>query len=177
MNTTGYTGLQRPVAPLGHLTDDVVGDPGDGVLGNCRAVDIGEVRGDLTGGQSLCRQRQDDLVDTGQPALAFLDDLRVEAAVGVAGHLDLDRPDLGEYRLGAGSVAGVATTAAGRVVLVIAQVLGHLRVQCSLEHVLGQLVEQPVRADQLDALFLRLSQQSLSQLPLIHLVRHGIECF
>jgi hypothetical protein len=62
-------------------------------------------------------------------------------------------------------------------VLVIAQVLGHLRVQRGLQHILGQLVEQPVRADQLNALFLRLSQQLLSQLPLIHFFRHGIECF
>jgi hypothetical protein len=62
-------------------------------------------------------------------------------------------------------------------VLVIAQVLGHLRGQRGLEHVLGQLVEQPVRADQFDSLFLRLRQQLLSELPLIQFHRHGIECF
>ena len=52
--------------------------------------------------------------------------------------------------------------------LVIAQVLGHLRGQRGLEHVLGQLVEQPVRANQFDSLFLRLRlrQQLLSELPL-----------
>src|SRR5262245_29748307 len=58
-----------------------------------------------------------------------------------------------------------------------AQVLGHLRIQRGLEHVLGQLVEQAVRADQLDTLFLRLRQQLLSELPLIHLGSHGFECF
>ena len=99
------------------------------------------MRGDLTGRQSLCRQRQDDLIDTGQPTLTLLDDLRIERAVGVPGHLDLDRPDLGEHRLGPGAVARVAAATAGRVVLVIAQVLGHLRVQRGLQHVLGQLVE------------------------------------
>jgi hypothetical protein len=53
-------------------------------------------------------------------------------------------------------------------VLVIAQVLGHLRGQRGLEHVLGQLVEQPVRGNRFDSLFLRLRlrQQLLSELPL-----------
>jgi hypothetical protein len=46
-----------------------------------------------------------------------------------------------------------------------------------VEQVLGQLVEQPVRADQLHSLLFRLSQQLLSQLPLIQFHRHGIECF
>ena len=51
---------------------------------------------------------------------------------------------------------------------VIAQVLGHLRIQRDLEHVLGQLVEQPVLADQLDTLFPRLRKQLLSELPAIN---------
>jgi hypothetical protein len=55
--------------------------------------------------------------------------------------------------------------------------LGHLRVQRGLEHILGQPIEQPIRANQLDALFLRLGKQPLSELPLIHRSSHGIECF
>src|SRR5262249_3814610 len=55
--------------------------------------------GDLTGGQTRCAQRQDDLVDPGQPALSVRDDLRLEGGLGVAGHLDGDRPDLGEHGL------------------------------------------------------------------------------
>lgn len=51
--------------------------------------------GDLTGGQTRCVQRQDDLADPGQPALSLRDDLRLERGLGVAGHLDGDRPDLG----------------------------------------------------------------------------------
>jgi Domain of unknown function (DUF222) len=86
-----------------------------------------------------------------------------------------DRIDLWVAKFGC--LAGVAATAPGRVVLVIAHMLGHLRVQRGLQHILRELVEQPVGADQLDALFLRLRQQLLSQLPLIHFVRHRIECF
>jgi hypothetical protein len=33
----------------------------------------------------------------GQPVLSLLDDLRLERGLGVAGHLDGDRPDLGEH--------------------------------------------------------------------------------
>ena len=133
--------------------------------------------GDLARREPLGGQRQHDLVDATQPPLALLDDHRIEGAVGVAGHFDLDRADLGEHRLGPSPIAGIARPAPNGVVFVIAQVLGHLRIQRDLEHVLGQLVEQAVRADQLDALFLRLRQQLLSELPLIHFGSHGFECF
>jgi hypothetical protein len=53
-------------------------------------------------------------------------------------------------------------------VLLIAEVLAHLRVQRGLEHVLGQLAQQPARADQLDVLLLRLLHQLLSKLSLIN---------
>jgi hypothetical protein len=46
---------------------------------------IGEVRGDLTSRQTLCSQGQHDLVDTGQRALALLDDLRIERAIRIPG--------------------------------------------------------------------------------------------
>ena len=49
-------------------------------------------------------------------------------------------------------VAGVAAVAADRIVLVIAEMLRHLLLQRGLQHPFGQLVQQPVRADQLDAL-------------------------
>ena len=44
------------------------------------AVDVGEVRRDLPGRQTLRRQRQYDLVDPCQSTLTFLDDLRIERA-------------------------------------------------------------------------------------------------
>ena len=155
---------QEVAAPLGHLLDHLVGDLRDGVLGHGGPVDVIEMRGDLAGRESLGGQRQYDLVDTGQPSLALLDDHRIEGAVGVPRHLDLDRADLGEHRLGPSPIAGIARPAPNGVVFVIAQVLGHLRIQRGLEHVLGQLVEQAVRADQLDTLFLRLRKQLRSEL-------------
>jgi hypothetical protein len=38
-------------------------------------------------------------------------------------------------------------------------------------------LSKPVRADQFDALFLRLRQQLLSELPMIQFHCHGIACF
>jgi hypothetical protein len=52
--------------------------------------------------------------------------------------------------------------------LLIPQMLGHLGVQRRLEYVLGQLVEQSARTDQLDVLLLRLLQELLSKLLLIN---------
>jgi hypothetical protein len=69
---------------------------------------------------------------------------------------------LGEHGLGSGAVADVARPGADcttGIVLLIAQVLGHLLVQRGLQHRLGQLLEQPVRAGQRQALFLRQPDQ------------------
>ena len=53
-----------------------------------------------------------------------------------------------------------------------------IRIQRRFEDVLGELIQQPVRAHQLDALLLGLSQELFGQLLLIHLGRcHGIQCF
>ena len=65
------------------------------------------------------------------------------------------------------------------IMLLIPKMLGHLGVQRNLEHVLGQLVEQPTRTDQLDVLLLGLLQELLSQLLLIndicsHLPDHSV---
>ena len=64
-------------------------------------------------------------------------------------------------------VARVAAVAAGRVVLVVAEMLAHLGLQRGLEHRLGQPGQQPARADQLDPLGAGLLHQLLRELLLI----------
>ena len=135
------------------------------------------MRRDLPGGQSLGGQRQHDLIDAGQPTLTLLHDHRIKVTVGVSRYLDLDRPDLGKHRLRSAAVAGIAAAAPGRVMLVIAQVLGHLGIQRGLQHVLGQLIEQAVWAHQLHTLFFCLGEQLLGKLLVIHIDRHRFECF
>src|SRR4051794_14295576 len=65
--------VQRPVLPLGHALDDLVGDRGDRLPRDIGPVDLAQVGLDLAGGQPLGRQRDDQLVDTGQPPLTFGD--------------------------------------------------------------------------------------------------------
>ena len=84
--------------------------------------------------------------------------------VAVPGHLQLDRPDVGQHRLAGGAVAAVTRPAASRVVLLIAQVPGHLLSQRPLQHRLGHLRQQPIGAQQLGPLRLRLAQQLIGEL-------------
>lgn len=48
--------------------------------------------------------------------------------------------------------------------LLVTEMLGHLRFERRLEHPLGEPVQQTIRAVQVDALFLRLLQQLLREL-------------
>lgn len=61
--------IQGPVLPLAELVEDGIGDPTDRVLGDARAVDLGEVRLHLAGRQALRRQAQHQFVDARQPPL------------------------------------------------------------------------------------------------------------
>jgi len=110
-----------------------------------------KVRADLPGGQALGIQRQHHLIDTRKPPLALADDLRLKRAIPVPWNLDghLARR-LGQHRLGPGAIAHVPRRRLA--VLVMAQVLGQLLVQRRLQHRLGQLLEQPIRAGQRQAL-------------------------
>ena len=116
---------------------------------------------DFPGREPLRAQRQHDLVNTGQPALPLLHDLRIERRAGVPRHVDLHRPDLGQHGLRAGAVAGVPAPAPGHVVLFVSEVFVHFRFQRGLQDVLRQPVQQPVRADELDALLSGLGQELL----------------
>jgi hypothetical protein len=148
---------------------------GDGVPADRGAVHLSEVCGDLPGGQPARSQRQHDLIDTIQTALTLAHNGRRETALPVAGHLDVHRPDLGDHRLGAGAIARVTAVATHRVVLVIAQVLGHLRLQRGLEHRLGQPSQQATLANQLHTFGAGLLHEFLRELLLINLSRHGLD--
>lgn len=46
----------------------------------------------LSSHEAFCAQRQHNLINTGQPALALLDDLWIERGAGVPWHIDLYPP-------------------------------------------------------------------------------------
>jgi hypothetical protein len=100
--------------------------------------------------------------------LSFPDDLGLERRVDIAGHVNLDRPDLGQHRLRPDPVAGIAMVPPSGMVLVIPEMVAHLRLKRGLEHLLGELVQQPARVHELDSLLPRLRQELLGELLLIH---------
>ncbi|GAA2955114.1 hypothetical protein GCM10020227_22760 [Streptomyces flavovirens] len=102
--------------------------------------------------------------------LPLLDDLRFEGALAVTGHGYLYRADIGQHGLATGSVAAVAAVLPRRVVLVIAEVVGDLALQGGLQEPLGQLLEQPTLAGQLQALGLSAADQLVDEL-VVHLLR------
>jgi hypothetical protein len=150
--------VQRAGGPVVHLLNHLVGDPRDRLLRYRGPVDLSEVRADLPGGQALGIERQHDLVHLGQSSLPFAHDLRLERAGPIPRHVDLDWAGvLGQHRFRPGAVADIARSGTSRIVLLIAQVLGHLLAQRGLEHRLGQLLEQPVRTSQRQTLAKRTS--------------------
>jgi hypothetical protein len=158
-------GVEGSVLPLGHAVHDLAGDGGDGLLGDAGPVDL-----DLTGRQTPRGRRNHHLVDAGQTLLPLTHDLRLEGAVPVAGDRYLDRSHLGEHGLAAGAVAGVAAVLAGRVVLVMAEVVGEIAFQGGLQQPLGQLRQQPALACQPESLGLGPAHQLVDQL-IVHRLR------
>jgi hypothetical protein len=133
------------------------------------------VRRDVAGGHAARGQRQHDLIDAIQTPMPLAHDRRLERAIPITRHLDLDRADLGQHRLGPGAVAGVAAVAAHRVVLVVAQMLTHLGLQRRLEHRLGQPSQQATTAHQLHTIGASLLDEFLRELLLINLSRHRLD--
>jgi hypothetical protein len=122
------------------------------------------VRLHLASGQTLGDQRDDQVLYAGQAPLALAHDPGRKRGVAVAWHLQVDRADLGQHRLGPGAVAGVGAVAAGRIAVGIAEVVGELTLKRTLQHQLDHLLQQPVRADQADPPLAGLGDQPRSQL-------------
>jgi len=74
-------------------------------------------------------------------------DLRFEGGLAVAGRLQLQLAEVAVQVFAAFSVARVAPMVAGRVVLLVAQMIGHLGFQGPLQEGFGQLLEQAVLPD------------------------------
>ena len=142
--------LQRPRAPCRDVLQDGVGDPADGVAADLGGVELGQVRRDVTHRHAAGVEGEDLVVQPGQPSLAFLDQLRLKAAVAVARGADLDGPQIGAHRLGGRTVADIR--AARDTARRVTEVSGQLGLQRRLDHAAGQLRQQPARPGDLLAL-------------------------
>jgi hypothetical protein len=78
--------VQRPGLPGGQALQHPVGDGGDGLPRHVGAVDLGQVRLHLPGGQPLGDQRHHQVLHAPKALLALAHDLWLEGAVAVAGH-------------------------------------------------------------------------------------------
>jgi len=88
------------------------------------------------------------VVEAVEPRLALGDQLRLEAPGPIARHRNLDLALFGQHRLGARAVAAVAAPAAGRVTLLVTQMLAQLRSERAFDQGLLQLLEKPVVSGQ-----------------------------
>ena len=99
--------LQRPGLPLLDILEDRVGDTADRVAPDLDTVDLLQVLRDLPRRHAACVHRDDLVVEARETALVFRHDLGLEAAVPVAGKIDLDRPMVGDQRLRRPAVAAI----------------------------------------------------------------------
>jgi hypothetical protein len=78
MKITGYTGSKGRFSPGRHPLHHPISNSGNGLLRHLSAVDLREVRGNLTVGQPLRRSRDHQIIDSGDPPLPLRHDHRLE---------------------------------------------------------------------------------------------------
>ena len=133
--------LQRPGLPGGDLLQHGIRHRADQVGRDLDAVELAQVPDDLAGAHAARVHRHDLVVEAGKAALVLGDQLRIEARLPVARHLQLDLAGVGRHRLAAIAVAAVAGPVLADEVMV------HLGVQRPLGQRLLQIVEQAVRVE------------------------------
>ena len=130
--------FQRSGLPGSDLLQHRVGDHADKIGRDLDAVELAQMAHDLAGAHAARVHRNDLVVETRKAALVLGNQLRVEAGLAVAGHLQLDRAGIGDDTLPAIAVAPIAGLLAG-------QMMVHLGIQHPLGQRLLQIIEQPVR--------------------------------
>ena len=73
-------------------------------------------------------------------------DLRLEAALTIPRQLDRHRPVVGDKRLRRPAIAAIRLALRRLLAELVAEVIAQLRRHRALDHTLGQLLQQPIRA-------------------------------
>jgi hypothetical protein len=167
--------LQRPGLPRLDLLGDRVGDVGDRFvrqLGAQRALQMGL---DVADRHPARVEADDHVAQTADPALALRHQLRIEGSVAVPRGGQVEVPDLGAQPLIGDPVPGVTGPLPRRVMLLIPQMTGQLRLQTGLQHPLHQLRQEPALPGQLHPALIdpihQLIQEPLIQEPIHRLLR------
>jgi len=155
--------VEQPGLPCLDLIDHRIGDRGNQAGRDLRPVHFFQMRLDLAHGHATRIQRQDLVVEAGPAGLVLGNQLWLEATVPITRDLDRQLAELALEGLAAAPVARVAGHVGDRFVLVVTEVLGHLRIQRPLDQPFGQLFEQAVLADQVFGLLV-VGQQAAKQL-------------
>jgi hypothetical protein len=101
---------------------------------------------DLAAGHAARIHRDDLIVEAIEAGLPLLDQARLELRRTVAGYGNLKLPALAANRFPGLTVTGVAGVRPGGIVLFVAEMMGHLTLQRTLDYGFGELLQQPVEA-------------------------------
>ena len=77
----------------------------------------------------------------------LLDDLRLEAAMPVARHLDGQLAELALELLAAEALTSIADRVGDRLMAVMAEMVSHLSIKGTLDQLLGELLDELVGTD------------------------------
>lgn len=119
------------------------------VRGNLGPIEFLQVALNLAHCQPAGVEADDLAVEPIETRHSLGHELRLEGSSPIAGHGQVDLPILGQHRLARMAVAAVAAAAAGRVALLVAQVLCQLCTQRPFHQRLLQLLEQSGLAGQI----------------------------
>jgi hypothetical protein len=152
MKITGYTGSSGRFSPRRHPLHHPISNSRDGLLRHLRSIDLRQVRGNLTVSQPLRRQRDHQIINSGQPPLTLRHDHRLEAGLPIPRHVNLHRPGLPHQRFQPRPIPRVSPITAGRVVFAVPEMIVHLALQGGLDDYLGQPGQQATLPGQLQPL-------------------------
>jgi hypothetical protein len=167
-------GVQRPRAPFLHLVQDRVGHAADQVGGDLEPVELLEMAPNVAHAHAARVHGDDLVIQAVDPGLALGDQARLEAALPVARHLDLEQAALTPHRLAANPVPAVRLNQRRLLPMLVAEMLGQLRAQHPLHQRLLEVLHQPAVAQQI---FRPLAApKQLVQNVVVDLLRHGPRC-
>src|SRR5262249_60896749 len=108
------------------------------------AIELVQMRLDLANRKPAGIEADDPVVKALDPGLAFGNNLRLEAAVTVAWHGQIDRPVIADHSFARIAVPAGAGAPARWIALLVSQSLGQLCSQRPLHQAPFQLVKQPL---------------------------------